>query len=306
MITKIHIPNVLKKDDLQCFTEIFLIIPFISQPLYNNIIEKANWWNEGLFTKLFFNDPIFNSSSLLECDIVCIPFKYSPTDIRINTICNNAQKYNKKVVAFYNDDSIETFKLPDNLYLFRTSVNKSSLLINERVFPAFVPDHSSINNILNTSNVNKSVGFCGHSEGIRADILNKCYNILGADNCNFIIRSTFYHHTGQVNIKTRREYLSSISNNLFTLCIRGAGNFSYRFYEALCMGRIPILIDTDTVLPFESIIDWQQYIIKIKENEIDQLPSIINNCKIKTIDIRRMWEEYLSPEGYTKNFYRDI
>lgn len=303
---KIHIPNVLKKDDLQCFTEIFLIIPFINQTLYNSIIEKANWWNEGLFTKLFFNEPFLNNSSLQECDVVGIPFKYSPTDRRINTICDDAQKYNKKVVAFYNDDSIETFKLPDNLFLFRTSANKSNLLVNERIFPAFVPDHSSINNILNASYVKRSVGFCGHAEGIRSGILNKFYNILGTHNCNFTIRSTFYHHTGQVNINTRREYCSNISNNLFTLCIRGAGNFSYRFYEALCMGRIPILIDTDTALPFENILDWDQYIIKIKEEEINQLPSKISNCKINTINIRRMWEEYLSPEGYTKNFYKDL
>ena len=72
------------------------------------------------------------------------------------------------------------------------------------------------------------------------------------------------------------------------------------------MGRIPILIDTDTSLPFEKIIDWSKYIIKINESEIDQLPLLISKCKIHPIDVRRLWEEYFSPEGYMKNFYRDI
>jgi hypothetical protein len=305
-MTKIHIPNVLRKDDLQCFTEIFLIIPFIDQSLYSEIQQRANWWNEGLFTKLFFNSSILTNTTLEECDIVGIPFKYSPTDERVINICSDAQKYNKKVVAFYNDDFTDSFNLPANLILFRTSVLKSQLGVNERILPVFVPDHSSINNILNASNIKQSIGFCGHSEGIRSRILTKINSVVGSDNCNFIIRSTFYHNTGQVNINTRREYCANIANNLYTLCVRGAGNFSYRFYEALCMGRIPILIDTDTSLPFEKVIDWSNYIIKIDENKLDQLPSLIRECKIKPVDIRRMWEEYLSPEGYMKNFYKDI
>jgi len=303
---KIHIPNILRKADLQCFTEIFLIIPFINLPLYNEIQQKANWWNEGLFTKLFFNGPVLENVELSECDIVGIPFKYSPTDERITNICNDAYKYNKKVVAFYNDDFTDSFDLPTNLVLFRTSALKSQLKVNERILPVFVPDHSSINNILNAANIKRSVGFCGHSEGIRSRILNKINNIIGSDNCDFIIRSTFYHNTGQVNINTRREYCANIADNLYTLCIRGAGNFSYRFYEALCMGRIPILINTETALPLEKIIDWSKYIIKINESELEQLPTLISECKIDPADVRRLWEEYFSPEGYTKNFYKDL
>lgn len=305
-MTKIHIPDVLRKEDIQYFTEIFLIIPFIDQSLYSEIQQKTNWWNEGLFTKLFFNSPILTNTTLEECDIVSIPFKYSPTDERVISICNDAQKYNKKVVAFYNDDFTDSFYLPDNLILFRTSALKSQLGVNERILPVFVPDHSSINNILNASNIKQSIGFCGHIEGIRSRILNKINNIVGSNNCDFIIRSTFYHNTGQVNINTRREYCANITNNLYTLCVRGAGNFSYRFYEALCMGRIPILINTDTSLPFEKTIDWSKYIIKIDESELEQLPSLIKKCKIDPIDIRRMWEEYLSPEGYMKNFHKDL
>jgi hypothetical protein len=72
------------------------------------------------------------------------------------------------------------------------------------------------------------------------------------------------------------------------------------------MGRIPILIDTDTSLPFEKVIDWGKFIIKVDERELLQLPKLIKECKINSIDIRKMWEEYLSPEGYMKNFYKDL
>ena len=45
------------------------------------------------------------------------------------------------------------------------------------------------------------------------------------------------------------------NKSLFTFCYRGAGNFSYRFYETLMMGRIPILVNTDCVFPFEDKVD---------------------------------------------------
>ena len=304
---KIYIPDILTKDDLQYFTELFLAIPYIDRPLYSIVSQHANWWNEGLFTQLFFNEPIHSNVSMSECEVICIPFKYSANDDRIINICNQAKKYNKQVVSFFNDDFTDCFNsLPENLILFRTSAYKTKLNRNERILPVLVSDHCNINNVEPQEEIKNNVGFCGHAEGIREGILNKIESVVGSQRCNFIIRSTFYHHTGQVNIKTRREYYKNITTNLFTLCIRGAGNFSYRFYEALSLGRIPILIDTDIALPFDRMIDWNDYIIKINENEIGKLTTLIDSCIIEPIKVRKLWETYFSPAGYTKNFLSDI
>jgi hypothetical protein len=40
----------------------------------------------------------------------------------------------------------------------------------------------------------------------------------------------------------RQEYVDSVFENSYSLCIRGAGNWSYRLFEALSAGRIPVLI----------------------------------------------------------------
>ena len=55
------------------------------------------------------------------------------------------------------------------------------------------------------------------------------------------------------------------------LCARGRGNFSYRLYETLCSGRIPVFIDTDCVLPFEDVIDWRSLCVWVPEAEVDQV-----------------------------------
>lgn len=59
----------------------------------------------------------------------------------------------------------------------------------------------------------------------------------------------------------------------YVLCPRGVENFSYRFYEALKFGRIPVLIDTDVVLP--DGIDWDELMIRVPYSELDEIGEII-------------------------------
>ena len=67
----------------------------------------------------------------------------------------------------------------------------------------------------------------------------------------------------------QQEYFDTINNNAFTVCSRGAGNYSIRFYETLRSGRIPVLLDSDMVLPFEEDIDLPDEIIGyITENDL--------------------------------------
>ena len=57
----------------------------------------------------------------------------------------------------------------------------------------------------------------------------------------------------RINVQqTKNRFSSKYTNdNLYGLCVRGFGNFSFRLGETLMMGRIPILIDTECILPFD-------------------------------------------------------
>ncbi len=63
--------------------------------------------------------------------------------------------------------------------------------------------------------------------------------------------------------KTTAQFFENIFKNPYTLCMRGAGNFSVRFYEVLAAGRIPVLIKTDVRLPLTNQIDWEAHCIMI-------------------------------------------
>jgi hypothetical protein len=67
--------------------------------------------------------------------------------------------------------------------------------------------------------------------------------------------------------QTTKEFYQNLNDAPYTFCLRGAGNFSVRFYESLALGKIPVLIDTDVQLPLEQLIDWDQHICRVAPHE---------------------------------------
>ena len=97
-----------------------------------------------------------------------------------------------------------------------------------------------------------------------------------------------------------------MESNIFIFCYRGVGNFSYRFFEILMMGRIPIIVDTDCVYPFSENYGLENIglIIKNEENLVDEIKEYYDKNKGNLLKIqknnRKIWEEYLSPIGFIK------
>lgn len=68
----------------------------------------------------------------------------------------------------------------------------------------------------------------------------------------------------------RVSYLANMNDSQFVLCPRGAGLSSIRFFEALRMGRIPVLIADETKLPLEWLINYDNFIVRVPEADILQ------------------------------------
>lgn len=75
--------------------------------------------------------------------------------------------------------------------------------------------------------------------------------------------------------KTTLEYYENIIASDYILCYRGAGNFSVRLYETLAMGRIPIFINTDCMLPLEDKIKWKDHVVWVEYNELHKLEELV-------------------------------
>lgn len=93
--------------------------------------------------------------------------------------------------------------------------------------------------------------------------IQKSQNIVA----NFILRKNYTggsQNKGEIKDATL-EFYENLYQNPYVFCLRGLGNFSVRFYEALIMGRIPVVVETDMRLPLHTMIAWKEHCVFVKE-----------------------------------------
>jgi hypothetical protein len=260
---------------------------------------EGKWRYDGVID--WCNTHTIITTNIIECSFILLPYKFKGIrDELFNKLNLLSQKFMKPLICFYNDDNDATFKLPTNVHLYRCSFYESTKHINEFSFPAFSPDYYR-NKII--SDPMCSVGYCGHTMHGRMRYLKSLETDISSD---FILRDGFWA-PGIDKMTARREYFENLENNIFTFCYRGAGNFSYRFYETLMMGRIPVLVNTDCVFLHKDKISNDVGLIV---NEVDITPDQLsekikdyyekNKSKLTEIQIqnRKIWEDYYSPIGF--------
>lgn len=113
---------------------------------------------------------------------------------------------------------------------------------------------------------------------------------------------------------TTIEFYDNLKNSGYGICVRGGGNFSVRFYEVLAMGRIPVLLDTDSSLPLQNSISWKRHIVFVNaENkhriaekvcEFHQGMNEVEFIQLQQIN-RNLWKEKLTLGGFFKTFFKE-
>ena len=68
-----------------------------------------------------------------------------------------------------------------------------------------------------------------------------------------------------------------IKESYFSICPRGYGPTSFRLYESIQMGTVPIYISYKFFLPYIEFLDWSEFAILLKSRKISSLPRKLNN-----------------------------
>jgi hypothetical protein len=114
---------------------------------------------------------------------------------------------------------------------------------------------------------------------------------------------------------TARDFFRNVLDTDYTVCVRGYGNWSQRFYEVLACGRIPIVIDTDLVLPFDFAIDWRKYCVWVPRADVARVAELVgafhdarrgDDFAALQLDCRRVWEERLTLDGFLNHFSEHV
>jgi hypothetical protein len=94
------------------------------------------------------------------------------------------------------------------------------------------------------------------------------------------------------------SYLSLIRRSKFILCPRGTGPSSWRLFETMKAGRVPVII-SDQWAPPEGP-SWPECSIRIRESEVRLIPGILEQREVDAgklaLAARKTWEDWFSSE----------
>lgn len=242
----------------------------------------------------------YDITDLEKCDFIIsckFPRGIDKYDLIQNTI-TSYKEYNKKVLIFLISDVNEPYDIPSNVYIFRTSLYKTKKMYNETLLPfMWEPIEKDVYPLVKSDK--PIVGFCGYlhkNPAYRKKLIDEMRRNTDKIICNFIIHFKFWG--GKPNdTKLKNDFENNVINSHFTICNRGAGNFSMRFYQVLSVGRIPVLVDFDQLLPFEDEINWDDIIVrgKTEKEVIDKLLLLWNTRDIVEIQkkCKQVYDDYL-------------
>lgn len=147
---------------------------------------------------------------------------------------------------------------------------------------------------------------------LRASLLHTLQDYPGV-RTNFIFRNQYRAGavTEEERSRTTREFYENMRDSDYIVCVRGAGNFSIRFYEALAMGRIPVFLNTDCLLPLDHITDWKKHVVWVEYKDrhligekVADFHSSLSSATFENLQLanRRLWEEKLTLKGFFDHF----
>mgnify|MGYP002777057409 FL=1 len=260
----------------------------------------------------------------------------------------------KRSISFFSGDCSH-LQLPINTDLiFRHSLYRSIRELNSFAFPAwsedFVQKYLNHQLLVRQKSAKPVVGFCGFAvtkslktyakhflyQGRKFFLKEKAgvppYNIghvlrlwaLSKLSKSKLIEPNFVQRDYPVFFtepdfafqqRMRMEYVQNMVDSDYVFCCRGSGNYSFRFYETLSCGRIPVFVDTDCVLPYDFAVNWKNYCVWVKETELHKIDEKIAEFHERIspqefinlqYECRNLWEQWIAPAGFHRNLYRHL
>jgi hypothetical protein len=261
---------------------------------------------------------------------------------RLAEVVELGTQHNVPVVIFFTGDRSSDRVALDGAVVFREGGYRSRSRALDRSMPAFVDDLVTTHlgsAVLIDRPSRPTVGFCGLAarrtsagdrsreaaalalslaynrtaqpsqytgENLRCDAMDALQRHHGVET-DFIVRtkSVFFGQTDTADVRT--QFVDNMVANAYTLCIRGSGNYSYRLYEAMSMGRIPVIVDTDLALPRDDVIPWSEIAVWAAADQVDRLGDVVEAFHERLspgdfVDLqhrlRQIWLDHLRPQAW--------
>lgn len=268
--------------------------------------RKTHYGRFGEAVQNYFTEPLVEIvADPLQADYLLLPYLYNQAQkdpAYLVTWVRLVEQTKKTLLVVYPGDSSEAVVLPQAI-IFRNSQYQSRLRLNEIIMPALADDLGLGQTLIPRQKGTKPViGFCGWADFRNLKERSRYYlkiilrfgplrqglwwrrralDLLRQSKLvtpNFLIRQSYSGNEKTIALDqatARRDYLDNILNSDFTLCVKGDGNFSVRFFEVLSLGRLPLFLDTDCPLPLADQINYDDFIVRLDWTQTDQIASVV-------------------------------
>jgi hypothetical protein len=271
----------------------------------------------------------------------------------LDTITTLASRLGKKVITVAYGDAPPVINLPHSV-AFISSAYRYALRSNEIMMPAYAEDLLGAQPFVpRPKGAQPVIGFCGWSDykNLQNRVGTAVGNALayvealatfdrrhlakrkgltfrrralralqGAPGLktNFLIRKSYSGHVKTISLppeQARREYVDNLRDCDMALVVKGDGNYSYRFYEALSLGRPLLFVDTETPLPLEGVVPYDRFLLSVDMRELPRLPKRVRAWWHKTsandlieaqYQARRAFADYLRIDKFFTYAFKNL
>ena len=244
----------------------------------------------------FFEKEALFADRIEDATVVILPHNFAVLDSSareyIARYADAAERLHVPIYAFSFTDFGDRVRFDPRVRVFRLSGYKSSIGPRDVIVPTTVREFGPHLLSLRDKRVLPMVSFCGQA-GYQTPVQWCKYYLkvllhsaaperrLGIYwrraamqalkhsplvETNFIVRRSFSGAVRTIELPpaaARTQFISSVVESDFILAPKGDGNYSNRFIEALALGRIPVLIDTDVALPLREGVPYDNIMVRV-------------------------------------------
>jgi hypothetical protein len=203
-------------------------------------------------------------------------------------------------VSQFDDGPFEKF--PDDTLIFSAGGNREG----DNIIPIPLICSSIPKELISNKEKTIFASFVGsrNTHPIRMDM---CKHLSGKE--GYVISAGNW--STEVPMNNFKRFLDITCSSKFGLAPRGYGRSSFRLYEILQLGTVPVYISDVHYLPWTDELDWNDFCVPINEDEIEDIDTILKSIDDAEYNKllengRTVYEEYFSLEGLFKNIVKRI
>ena len=272
----------------------------------NDIFDNIDIFSNNIRSKKrkYTKFELFDKTDFIESDVTIVVGLYlelleywGEYNKIVEIIHHYSKKYPlNKIVFFWNHDS-DFSKYNDKISSLRNvfilNYNTSQESKNDIIVPFWTfSDNDEVLDI-------DKIYFCNFIGSINNDLRSSLYQTL-TDKSNYFLSEKLDYNS----------FIDVVSRSQYTLCPRGLGLSSYRFFECMFLSSVPVLIADKVSLPYKNIIDYDEITIRIPESKVNDYEYI--NGKILDTDYKKIKKnmiesiKYFRLDGIQENIFNKL